>query len=114
MIFMFKFISGSKYNTLLTQINDLTNQCKTLEEDKSQCQETIKQLTEEINQQTPECKVGPWCEDCRHMKAAPVDSFINYESNWFSNSYAGLKEPKYIYYCGKHTHEICPEWESKN
>ena len=105
------FISKEKYSSLLTQINDLTNQCKTLQEDKETCQDTIKQLTEEINQQTTECKVGPWCKDCKHRKSAPIDSFTNYESNWFSNSYAGFKDQKYIYYCGKHTHEICPEWE---
>lgn len=111
---MIMFIRKRKYNSLVHKINELTNECKTLKEDKNECQKTIMRLTEEINQKTPECQVGPWCEDCRHRKAAPVDSFINYESNWLSNSYAGLKEPKYIYYCSKHTHEICSEWESKN
>ena len=108
------FIRKRKYNSLVHKINELTNECKTLKEDKNECQKTIMRLTEEINQKTPECQVGPWCEDCQHRKMAAIDSFINYESNWFSNSYAELKEQKYIYYCGKHLHEICPEWESKN
>ena len=108
------FVNKEKYNSLLTQINDLINKCKTLEEDKSQCQETIKQLTEEVNQQTPECKVGAWCEGCKYRKVVPVDSFTNYESIWLNKSHAGFKQQNYIVYCGKHLHDICPEWEPKN
>lgn len=108
------FIRKRKYNSLVHKINELTNECKTLKEDKNECQKTIMRLTEEINQKTPECQVGHWCEDCQHHKLASMSSCIYYKEGIYFKSMADYKMPNYIYYCGKHTHEICPEWECKN
>ena len=31
----------------------------------------IKQLTKEISQQT-DCIIGPWCDDCKHLKCSTL------------------------------------------
>lgn len=113
-MFGIKIVGKNKYDALLTRINDLTNKCKTLEADKSLCQKSIEQLTEEINKQTPECKIGIWCEDCKYRKTILIDSCENYKANWISSSYISYKEPKYIVYCGKNILEVCPERESES
>ena len=53
---------------------------------------TIDKLTQTINAQNTECRVGAWCEGCKHKKYA-------------------YKAGDYNYYCDKHLHELCPEWE---
>lgn len=108
---MIMFIRKRKYNSLVDKINELTNKCKTLQADKDTCQDTIKQLTEEINQQISDCKIGPWCKTCQHCRVVYIESMVKYETNWFSNQWMMLRSPEQIQYCGKHTHEICPEWE---
>ena len=76
----------------------------------------IKQLGKEISQQT-DCTIGPWCDDCKHLKHATLPNeqqMARNTHNCFVDVYDISKEFYYIRYCGKHTHEFCKEWEGKN
>lgn len=75
----------------------------------------IKQLTKEISQQT-DCAIGPWCDDCKHLKYAtlPNEQQMVKNTNGFISVCDISREVYYISYCGKHTHEFCKEWENKN
>lgn len=76
----------------------------------------IKQLGKEISQRT-DCAIGPWCNDCKHLKYATLPNeqqMVRNVCHGFVNVYDISQEVYYIKYCGKHTHEFCKEWEGKN
>lgn len=75
----------------------------------------IERLTKEISQQT-NCAIGPWCDDCKHLKyvTLPNEQQMVKNTDGFINAYDISKEFYYIKYCGKHTHEFCKEWEGIN
>lgn len=75
----------------------------------------IKQLSKEISQQA-DCTIGPWCNDCKHLKYATLPNeqrMARNTHNCFVDVYDISQEVYYIRYCGKHTHEFCKEWEGK-
>ena len=91
-MFGIKIIKKSDYERMELTCEDYSS----VIEDNRQMNETIKKLTKTINEQNTGCRTGTWCEDCKHKK------------------YARTKGWDYEYYCGKHIHEICPEWEPQN
>lgn len=75
----------------------------------------IEQLTKGISQQT-DCAMGPWGNDCKHLKYATLPNeqqMIKNAHDCFVNVYDISQEVYHIKYCGKHTHEFCKEWENK-
>lgn len=75
----------------------------------------IKRLTAEVSQ-SADCQIGPWCDDCKHLKRATLPNeqqMVRNTHNCFVDVYDTSKEVYYIKYCGKHTHELCKEWEVK-
>ena len=89
--------------------DNLKGSYQTLSNDYRIALSSIKQLTEEISGQTKDCKMGPWCEGCKHRRYVYVqDNIVNF------GIYVHIREEKdrrIMEYCGKHIHEICPEWE---
>lgn len=66
-----------------------------------------------INAQIEDCKVGPWCKDCIHK--GEDRAYQNTEGNGFQHQYYYGFDPElgYVYFCKKHLHELCPEFEIK-
>lgn len=91
-MFGIKIMKKSNYERMKMACEDYNG----IMEDNRQMKKTVEKLTKIINAQNNGCRVGTWCEDCKHKK------------------YARTKGWDYEYYCGKHLHEICPEWEPEN
>ena len=75
----------------------------------------IKRLAAEVSQST-DCQIGPWCNDCKHLKFATLPNeqqMIRNAHDCFVSVYDISQEVYHIRYCGKHTHEFCKEWEAK-
>lgn len=81
---------------------------KKLKKDKEIANKTIEKLTSEISSQTKDCKIGPWCDECKHMATASIGeskSFITPFSQYFTITEETIR------YCKKHINEFCPERE---
>lgn len=72
---------------------------------------SIKELTDEINAKVSDCKVGEWCRNCKYRSATIIGD-ISGIKRCTDNPWICLNE-KYskYYYCSKHLREICPEFD---
>lgn len=71
----------------------------------------VKRLAELVSAEVEDCKIGPWCKDCKHC---------GYESSEIGNAfYEGVfigyaaRTGGRVQFCKKHLHELCPEFEQK-
>ena len=87
----------------------LQNEIKKLKKDKEIANKTIKQLTSEISTQTKDCKVGPWCDGCKHIATAAIETSSSFVTPF--SQYLVVTEEGAIKYCKKHLNEFCPERE---
>ena len=112
-MFGYLFVKKEKYENLDFENSnfrkEITNLKKQLDDEKKDhevTKSTVRKLSEEISGKTSECNVGPWCQDCQHRKFAQIGKVK--ENSWgIAAYYDGT------YYCGKHTHDLCPEWEAR-
>lgn len=88
----------------------LENQLNTEKQAHEITKSTVQKLSEEISKQTLNCKIGPWCQDCQHKKNAIIGDIYNAQICANQHSWYEVINNNIIY-CGKHTHELCPEWE---
>lgn len=94
---MFVLVKKEEYENLKKQLDDE-------KKDHEVTKSTVRKLSEEISGKTSECNIGPWCQDCQHRKFAQIgEGRKNYWGTVYSNG---------VYYCGKHTHDLYPEWEA--
>lgn len=114
------WIKRSKYELLeeKSALHDtLECQCDILRKENLQLQidhgaliKEIDRLKDIINAQTEECKVGPWCKECIHRgedKAYPGLTIGDVSCGF----YRFRPELGHIFFCKKHLHELCPEFE---
>ena len=71
-------------------------------------EQEVKRLAELISAEVKDCKVGPWCNGCKHIGKENADLPA---SAPFGPMYIKEKAGRVIF-CKKHLHEICPEFES--
>lgn len=103
---MFVLVKKEEYENLKNENSKLKNQLDDEKKDHEVTKSTVHKLSEEISGKTSECNIGPWCQDCQHRKFARIgEGRINY---WNITLYSDG-----VYYCGKHTHDLCPEWEAR-
>ena len=111
-MFGYLLVKKEKYENLDSENSnfrkEIINLQKQLDDEKKDhevTKSTVRKLSEEISGKTSECNVGPWCQDCQHRKFAQIgEGRKNY---WDITLYSDG-----VYYCGKHTHDLCPEWEA--
>lgn len=72
------------------------------------CKE-VKKLANEISAKVGDCSIGPWCNGCEHKMEAVIKK-KSYDCTNMWTSYSGES----VIYCGKHLHEICPEFEKEH
>lgn len=103
-MFGYLLVKKEEYKSLKNENSKLKDQLKLEKEDHETTKETVNRLCNEISGKTSECNVGPWCQDCQHKKFAQIGKA---KRNFWGTAayYDGT------YYCGKHTHDLCPEWE---
>lgn len=68
----------------------------------------VDRLAELVSAKVSDCKVGVWCNDCRHIgheEASYLCEYGNCFEVW-EKRVAGK-----VQYCKKHIHSICPEFE---
>lgn len=96
------------FGYLFVKKKEIINLQKQLDDEKKDhevTKSTVRKLSEEISGKTSECNIGPWCQDCQHRKFAQIgEGRINY---WGITAYSDG-----VHYCGKHTHDLCSEWEA--
>lgn len=74
--------------------------------------EETKRLADIISSKNADCAVGPWCEDCDHVRR---DKVVTGGYMKISNLEYGLRYSTpatvdgYVTYCAKHLHDLCPE-----
>ena len=103
-MFGYLLVKKEEYKSLKKENSKLKNQLDDEKKDHEVTKSTVRKLSEEISGKTSECNVGPWCQDCQHIKFAQIgEARKNY---WSITSYSDG-----VHYCGKHTHDLCPEWE---
>ena len=71
----------------------------------------IRSLTDEINAKVSDCKVGEWCKDCKYHSVARMGSLEGIEERIINPWLSWEARYSKYYYCSKHLHEICPEFE---
>lgn len=100
-------VKKEEYENLKNENSKLKNQLDDEKKDHEVTKSTVHKLSEEISGKTSECNIGPWCQDCQHRKFVQIgEGRINY---WNITLYSDG-----VYYCGKHTHDLCPEWEARS
>ena len=77
-------------------------------------QEAARQLKNEvdrlaalISEPVTDCKLGPWCKDCKHYGTDASHIVVQTMTDWIES------ECGRVVYCKKHLHETCPEYEMK-
>ena len=111
------FVSTTKYNAVQKEFSDAKDCISELCKEKNELQNRIKKQDKEIKRlaniisaSNKECKVGPWCKDCDHVRH---DNYgVEKYSPWGGYYYVNPGEDE-VMYCVKHLHELCPE-HSKN
>ena len=106
-MFRYLLIEKKEYENLKKENLELKNQLNIEKEDHERTKQAVEELSEEISGKTSGCNVGPWCRDCQHKRIAPIgkQKKITIGDTWYEISKNGIN------YCGKHTHDLCPEWE---
>lgn len=88
------FISKSKYEQLIA-------------EKKALCDE-VQRLAEQISAQVTDCKIGPWCNKCKHLgRDIAGTPFFDGSSCYV------MIDGSEVVYCAKHLRSLCPEYEYK-
>ena len=108
-MFGYLFVKKEEYESLKNENSNFRkeniNLQKQLDDEKKDhevTKSTVRKLSEEISGKTSECNIGPWCQDCQHRKFAQIG-----ENYWGITAYSDG-----VHYCGKHTHDLCSEWEA--
>lgn len=111
------FISTTKYNAIQKELSDameyngeLCKEKKKLQDRIEKQDEEIKRLANIISASNKECKVGPWCKDCDHVRH---DNYGVRRYSPYGGYYYENPDEDEVMYCVKHLHELCPE-HSKN
>lgn len=106
-MFGYLLVKKEKYESLKNENSKLKNQLNIEKENHERTKQAVKDLSQEISGKTSECNIGPWCRDCQHKRVAPIgkQKKITIGNTWYEISKNGIN------YCGKHTHDLCPEWE---
>jgi len=115
-------IKKKEFDELKCQYKKKYNECERLEADNltyrhqiTSLRDEIKRLGELISANVDDCRIGAWCKDCKHhgYENAQYKSYSKlYEGQsacWVSNQIDGE-----VWFCKKHLHEICPEFEAKS
>lgn len=92
-----KLLKEKKYKELATR-------AKLADALEKECQ----RLADLITAETKDCKMGPWCKECSHRGV----EYSQVEEDGFFGSYV-VAEGGNVYYCKKHIHEQCPEFENR-
>lgn len=103
-MFGYLFVKKEEYKNLKNENSKLKNQLDDEKKDHEVTKSTVHKLSEEISGKTSECNIGPWCQDCQHRKFAQI-------GEGRKNSWGMIVYSDGVHYCGKHTHDLCPEWE---
>lgn len=104
-MFGYLFVKKEEYKDLKNENSKLKDQLDAEKKDHEVTKSTVRKLSEEISGKTSECNIGPWCQDCQHKKFAQIGE--DRKNYWGLTVYSDG-----VYYCGKHTHDLCPEWEA--
>lgn len=66
-----------------------------------------------VNGQTEDCKIGPWCDGCKHKRETYGDIYdiTQYKRAIWADVEEQIIRSK-ITICLKHIHELCPEFQS--
>lgn len=109
------FVSIKKYNAISTQLSlvirdkdRLAEQNKNLSERNIALNEEVKRLAALISASNKECNVGPWCNDCKHMRSDRVVAAVE-KKVAHGRYYQEVTVDGDVMYCAKHLHELCPE-----
>ena len=70
----------------------------------------VRRLAELISAKVTDCKIGPWCKNCKHIGTDRADLVNTVLGNSWDFPYV-VEEAGRVTYCKKHLHEICPEFE---
>lgn len=78
---------------------------------KNELEKEVQRLAELISSETKDCKVGPWCDDCKHIRTdrSRIGPYVSFSGMKYFKEVAGV-----VKYCAKHLHELCPEYEQKS
>jgi len=110
------FVSTKKYNDLSTQLDmvikdkdRLARENESLSERNIALNAEVKRLAALISASNKECNVGPWCNDCKHMRSDRVVT-AGEEQEFCGRYYrTGVIVDGDVMYCAKHLHDLCPE-----
>jgi hypothetical protein len=101
------FITKSEYYDLLDRkwINE-------------ELEKEIKRLEYQLNARERTCKIGPWCENCKHwVEDRSVITSSRIAEYSLEDAYYGITIPETIGgrvgYCNKYVHTLCPDREAK-
>ncbi len=93
------------------KIHEQNRQLSDLKHDYELACSEVKRLADEISAKVEDCHIGPWCDGCEHkMKAVMKNREIRYNGGWVNT----IDEEEAVVYCGKHLHEMCPEFEKEH
>lgn len=67
----------------------------------------VQRLSELISAEVKDCKIGPWCKDCKHIgRDMAIVTEIGLMGYRFIKESGGE-----VQYCKKHLHNICQEFD---
>lgn len=111
------FVSIKKYNEISSQLAIITKdkdrlikKNENLSERNIALNAEVKRLAALISASNKECNVGPWCNDCEHMRSDRVVT-AGEEQEIAPGRYYRMSAivDGDVMYCAKHLHELCPE-----
>lgn len=82
-----------------SELQDYKKRCKALEDE-------VQRLSALITAEVKDCKIGPWCKDCKHCGYDIANTMEFDLFGW--HPYVAYSDGK-TQYCKKHIHEMCPE-----
>lgn len=105
-----------KIENLELEILELKTRCSAYAKDATQMEQEVKRLTEIINGQTEDCKIGPWCEKCIYREFVSGNVLFEATKNemivpgtWIRKVTGVVRSETML--CMKHVHELCPGFE---
>lgn len=87
------------------------NRLQDCERMNTELKKEVVRLSDMLSSQVEDCKIGPWCQDCKHIGTdmavvkKPVVDFS------LADSMYATWTDGVVWYCKKHIHEFCPEFE---
>ena len=94
------FISTEKYEELQAELKKSKEMIEELNKENQR-------LAEQISVNNTGCKIGPWCDDCGHLRTDSASVSVWKEG--FLSYYRVITEEGKVRYCAKHLHDLCPE-----